>query len=456
MNFLEIRNSQEAFLFKPSNTDISARKSALRALKAAIKERESQIIAALYADMQKSEFEAYSSEVGFIYQEISHTLKHIDTWAKPKSIRTTLSLFPSSAKIHAQGYGKVLIIAPWNYPFQLLIAPLIAAIAAGNTALLKPSELTPNTSKVLSELIAATFSTEFVALVEGEGHTVVPQAIENYRPNLIFFTGSTAVGRIIAESAAKYLIPCILELGGKSPCIIDKSANLAVSAQRIALGKGINSGQTCVAPDYFIVHEEVKDAFIAKLKSTFYEFYYKNDALIDYTQIVNEHHFNRLLGLLQGAKIIFGGKSFPNERRIEPTIVEGDMQHPLMQEEIFGPISPLFTFKNLQDIYTLIQNHPNPLSLYVFTDDTHFEQEIIQNISFGGGCVNNALMHLVDPNLPFGGIGNSGTGAYHGETGFNAFSHRKSIVKTANWFDLRQKYPPYNKKSLQIIRWFLK
>ncbi len=456
MNFQEIRNSQEAFLSQARNTEISARKSALRALKTAIQERESQIIAALYADMQKSEFEAYSSEVGFIYQEISHTLKHLDAWAKPKSVRTSLSLFPSSAKIHAQAYGKVLIIAPWNYPFQLLIAPLVAAIAAGNTALLKPSELTPNTSKVLSELISDTFSPEFVSLVEGEGHTVVPEAIDQYRPNLIFFTGSTAVGRIIAESAAKHLIPCILELGGKSPCIIDKSANLAVAAQRIALGKGINSGQTCVAPDYFIVHEEIKDAFIAKLKSTFYDFYYKNDVLIDYTQIVNEHHFKRLLGLLEDAKIIFGGKSFPNERRIEPTIVEGDMQHPLMKEEIFGPISPLFTFKNTQDIYTLIQNHPNPLSLYVFTADSQFEQEIVRNISFGGGCVNNTLMHLVDPNLPFGGIGNSGSGAYHGETGFHAFSHRKSVVKTANWFDLRQKYPPYNKKSLQIIRWFLR
>ena len=456
MDFYKLRADQQAFLSNGGNTSISARKAALLKLKSAIQQRESAIIQALYADMQKSEFEAYSSEIGFVYQQISHTLKHIDSWAKPKSVRTGLSLFPSSAKIHPQPFGKVLIIAPWNYPFQLLIAPLIAAIAAGNTALLKPSELTPHTSKILAELIAETFETEYIALIEGEGHTVVPAAIDQYVPNLIFFTGSTAVGRIIAKAAAEHLIPCILELGGKSPCIIHKTANLSVAAQRIALGKGINAGQTCVAPDYFIVHESVKDAFIAKLKDTFYDFYYKNDQLNEYTQIVNEYHFQRLQNLLNGAKIIFGGNSFAAERRIEPTLVEGDSQHPLMQEEIFGPISPVFTFTKTQDIYDLIQKHPNPLSLYVFTDDKRFENEIIQNISFGGGCVNNTLMHLVDPNLPFGGIGNSGSGAYHGEAGFNAFSHQKSVVKTANWFDLRQKYPPYNASSLKIIRWFLR
>ena len=272
MDFYKLRADQQAFLSNGENTSISARKAALLKLKSAIQQRESAIIQALYADMQKSEFEAYSSEIGFVYQQISHTLKHIDSWAKPKSVRTGLSLFPSSAKIHPQPFGKVLIIAPWNYPFQLLIAPLIAAIAAGNTALLKPSELTPHTSKILAELIAETFETEYIALIEGEGHLIVPQAINQYIPNLIFFTGSTAVGRIIAKAAAEHLIPCILELGGKSPCIIDKTANLSVAAQRIALGKGINAGQTCVAPDYFIVHESVKDAFIAKLKDTFYDF----------------------------------------------------------------------------------------------------------------------------------------------------------------------------------------
>ena len=456
MDFQQLRLSQENYLSVSENTAISARKKALNQLRDAIKRRESEIIEALYADMQKSDFEAYSSEIGFIYQEISHTLKHIDSWNRPQRVRTGLSLFPSSAKIYAQPYGKVLIIAPWNYPFQLLIAPLIAAIAAGNTALLKPSELTPNTSKILAQLIQDTFDPAFIALVEGEGHTIVPEAINGYLPNLIFFTGSTAVGKIIAKSAAEHLIPCVLELGGKSPCIVDKSANLKVAAQRIALGKGINAGQTCVAPDYFIVHEDIKDAFISQLQDTLNSFYYKDGKLNDYTQIVNEHHFKRLQKLLENATVIFGGKTFIEERRIEPTIVVGDSEHPLMQEEIFGPISPLFSFSNTQEIYDIIKKHPNPLSLYVFTNDTQFEEEIIGKISFGGGCVNNTLMHLVDPNLPFGGIGNSGTGAYHGEAGFKAFSHQKSVVKTANWFDLRQKYPPYNAQSLKIIRWFLR
>lgn len=456
MTLTDIQSAQESSISKGYLLPLSRRKQLLQDLKSAIKMHESEIMQALYDDMQKSDFEAYSSEVGFIYQEISHTLSHLNSWAKPQSVRTGLSLFPSKATIYKQPYGKVLIIAPWNYPFQLLIAPLVAAIAGGNTALLKPSELTPHTSAILTKLISKTFDPSIVSIVEGEGHIIVPQAINEYRPNLIFFTGSTAVGRIIAKSASEYLIPCILELGGKSPCIIDASANLDVAAQRIALGKGINAGQTCVAPDYFIVHESIKDAFIAKLKSTFYDFYYKNDRLNDYTQIVNEHHFNRLTNLLKDAKILFGGNSFVQERRIEPTLVEVDASHPLMQEEIFGPISPVFTFKNPEEIYELVSRHPNPLSLYVFTQDKTFEERIVQNISFGGGCVNNTLMHLVDPNLPFGGIGNSGYGAYHGEAGFKAFTHAKSVVKTSNWFDLRQKYPPYNPKSLKIIKWFLK
>lgn len=456
MNFSELSKAQIEFSKNTQNQSIAARKSALLKLKSTIKNRESDIMNALYQDMQKSDFEAFSSEIGFVYQEISHTLKNLNHWSKPKRIRTGLSLFPSSAKIYAQPYGKVLIIAPWNYPFQLLMAPLIAAIAAGNTALLKPSELTPNTSKILVEIVHHSFHPSQVAIVEGEGSTLVPEAINHYKPQLIFFTGSTHVGRIISQLAAQHLIPCILELGGKSPCIIDKTANLKVAAQRIALGKGINSGQTCVAPDYFMVHQEVKQEFIQVLKQTFHDFYYQKGALTDYTQIVNEHHFHRLQKLLDSSQIIFGGSCFTAERRIEPTLVEGDLHHPLMKEEIFGPIAPLFTFTHISEIYDMISHHPNPLSLYVFTQDSAFEKAIIETISFGGGCVNNTLMHLVDPHLPFGGIGNSGSGAYHGEYGFQAFSHKKSVVKTANWFDLRQKYPPYNQGSLKIIKWFLR
>jgi aldehyde dehydrogenase (NAD+) len=273
---------------------------------------------------------------------------------------------------------------------------------------------------------------------------------------LIFFTGSTAVGRSIAKQAAEHLIPCILELGGKSPCIIDQSADLKVAVKRIAFGKCINAGQTCVAPDYFIVHESIKEAFIKEYKETVDGFYSGNAIeSSDFTQIVNDRHFERVEKLLNQTKVLMGGGTDKDKRKIEPTLVEGTLDHPIMQEEIFGPVSPVFTFKNEAEIFDLIEKNNNPLSLYLFTQNSVLEKNIVDRISFGGGCINNTLMHLVDPKLPFGGIGNSGQGAYHGKAGFDAFTHKKSVVKTATWFDLKQKYPPYSAGALKLIKKFL-
>jgi aldehyde dehydrogenase (NAD+) len=459
MDFKALSNIQNQTLLSGELHSISSRKVHLKRLKTTIQEHENEILVALKADMGKGEFEAYSSEIGFVYQEITDALKNLHKWAKPKRVFPSVSLFPSSAKIVNQPFGKTLIISPWNYPFQLLLAPLVAAIAAGNTALLKPSELTPNTSAILVKIIEKCFKPEIVSIIEGDGRTLIPQIIEDYRPNLIFFTGSTQVGKIISQQAANYLIPGILELGGKSPCIIHKDANLEVAAKRIALGKFLNSGQTCVAPDYLVVHEDIQEKFLTIFQRVIQEFYYNNQHPFDssdYTQIVNPFHFNRLLKLLEGVSVVFGGRSDEAKRKIEPTVVKADISQPIMQEEIFGPILPIFTYNRIEEIDSIISHHPNPLSFYVFSEDNQFTEELTSRHSFGGGCINNTVMHLVDPQLPFGGIGYSGSGAYHGKWGFDAFSHKKSIVKTASWFDLKQKYPPYTSGSLKIIKWFLK
>lgn len=459
MNFTELSQIQNLALKSGKLQSISARKDHLKRLKSTIQEHESEILLALKSDMGKGEFEAYSSEIGFVYQEIGDALKNLNNWAKPKRVFPSISLFPSQAKIVNQPFGKTLIISPWNYPFQLLLAPLVAAISAGNTALLKPSELTPNTSAILVKIIEKCFPSEIVAIVEGDGKSLISKIIEDYRPNLIFFTGSTQVGKIISQQAANYLIPCILELGGKSPCIVHKDANLEVAARRIALGKFLNSGQTCVAPDYLVVHEEIQEKFLETFQKIIQEFYYKNQHPFqspDYTQIVNSFHFNRLLKLLDGVSVVFGGSYNESERKIEPTVVKADPTQPIMQEEIFGPILPIFSYKDSSEMDSILAQHPNPLSFYVFTSNDQFAEELTLKHSFGGGCINNTVMHLVDPKLPFGGIGYSGSGAYHGKWGFDAFSHKKSIVKTASWFDLKQKYPPYTQGSLKIIKWFLK
>ena len=453
----QLGNAQKQYFQEGITQSFEFRKSQLLILKGAIEAYQDEILVALEQDLGKSEFETYTTEIGFVLSEINHTIKHLRKWMKPVSPSSPMTLFPSKSTIIHQPYGKCFIIAPWNYPFQLLIAPLIAAIAAGNTALLKPSELTPNTAALLTKMIRSTFSESYVEIIEGEGAQIVPQAIDLYQPNLIFFTGSTAVGKIIAQHAAKYLIPTILELGGKSPCIVDGSTPVKTTAKRILMGKTINAGQTCVAPDYILVYEKFTNEFVDSMKHAIHDFYghHISDSP-DYTKIVNEHHFNRLIKLLEGCEIVIGGNYNKEKRFIEPTLVKvNSLDHPIMKEEIFGPILPIISFQNEEELYQIIDKNPNPLALYIFSSNKGLTKRITENVSFGGGCINNTLMHLVTPEMPFGGVGNSGQGSYHGKFGFDAFTHKKSVLKTGFWFDLKQKYPPYSAGALKLIKKFL-
>lgn len=429
----------------------------LKKLKTNIVKYENEIIEALHTDLGKSKVESYTSEIGIVLHEITTTLKNIHKWSKRKSWISPLSLFPSVSSIHYQPYGKVLIIAPWNYPFQLLFNPLVSALAAGNTAVLKPSELAPATSAICEKIVNETFTNTIVSIIQGDGHSVVPKCIEIYKPNLIFFTGSTIVGKKIAEIAAKSLTTCILELGGKSPCIVDTLANKETVVKRILLGKLLNSGQTCVAPDYLLIKPELKDAFIQEYITQIHAFFGK-EALSNpnYPKIINESHFNRILALIKDQNIVYGGSSDNSSLKIEPTLIDlPNLDSEIMKNEIFGPILPILTYTNFEELESIILRNPNPLALYIFSKNQEFINQVTQNIPFGGGCVNNTLLHLVDSKLPFGGIGTSGLGSYHGKHGFVSFSHQKSMLKSSFWFDLKQKYPPFKEGSLKLIRKFL-
>lgn len=455
--FSELNQKQSDYFNEGITLSIDFRKSQLLLLKKAIEAYQDEITEALLLDLGKSEFESYTTEIGFVLSELKHTIKNIGKWSTDINVKSPMALFPSKSKIINQPHGKTLIIAPWNYPFQLLIAPLIASIAAGNTSLLKPSELTPKTAAVLSKIIHATFSENYIDIIEGDGAEVVSNAIDHFQPDFIFFTGSTTVGKIIAKQAAQYLIPTVLELGGKSPCIVDGSTSVNTTAKRILMGKTINAGQTCVAPDYILVYEKHLPEFVQSMKTAIHEFYGKHPLeSADYTKIVNTHHFNRLLKLMEGTEVILGGEYDLEIRKIAPTLVRvPNMDHPIMKEEIFGPILPIIPFTTEEDIYKIIAANPNPLALYIFSSNNDFSKRITQKVSFGGGCINNTLMHLVSPEMPFGGVRGSGQGAYHGKFGFDAFTHKKSILKTGFWFDLKQKYPPYTASALKLVKKFL-
>jgi aldehyde dehydrogenase (NAD+) len=433
------------------------RKAQLKALLAAIKEHETEITNALYADLKKSPEEAYTTEIGFIYQEINYTLQHLQSWMQPQKVSTPLALQPSSSYIHRDPLGISLIIAPWNYPFQILMAPLIGAIAGGNCAILKPSEFTPATTSIVTSIIKKTFSPNYIAIVEGDGSTQVPYIINNFAINHIFFTGSIAVGKLIAQLAAPKLIPTTLELGGKSPCIVDDTANLQVAAKRIIWGKFTNAGQTCVAPDYVLVHKKVKDAFLQLCTEAIEKFYTSNPLQsYDYGKIINAKRWHTLTSYLKEATVVFGGITNEEKLYISPTIVENVvMNSTLMQEEIFGPILPLIEYSTNEQAREIIEQDANPLSLYIFSGNTSTQKYFTKNIAFGGGCINNTLVHLGNPSLPFGGVGNSGVGQYHGVYSFEAFTRPKSIVKTNTLFDPSLKYPPY-KGMLKWLKLLLK
>ncbi|PWT71258.1 MAG: aldehyde dehydrogenase family protein [Bacteroidetes bacterium] len=431
---------------------IEFRKHLLISLRDAILEYEEEIYVALHKDLRKSREEAYATEIGQLLTEIRIALKNIRKWSSPQPAKTNLLNFPSSSKIIHDPLGVVLIIAPWNYPFLLSLRPLIGAIAGGNTIVLKPSELAPSSSTLLERMIRETFPKKYVSIVCGDGKKTVQTMMEIFRFDHIFYTGSSVVGKLIYQLAAQELIPVTLELGGKSPAIVEKDASISTAAKRIALGKFINAGQTCVAPDYLLVHRSIKNEFLQKLEQCIKNFYGDNPQQSEsYGRIINERNFDRLMRCLDGVKILFGGDHDRKNLFFSPTVVEVVQPNaPVIREEIFGPILPLFTFENIDEALELIATNPSPLAFYLFTENAEQEKSWIKRVRFGGGCINNTIWQLSNHHLPFGGIGNSGIGAYHGEQSFDRFTHAKPIMKTPTWFDPAIKYPPFDGK----LKWF--
>ncbi|MCM3600909.1 aldehyde dehydrogenase [Robertmurraya korlensis] len=454
-NYQSIILKQKAFFRSGTTKELNYRIQSLEALREAIRKNEQSLFHTLKEDLNKSEFEAYATEIGVVLEEFRFTLKHLSDWVKPEKVKTPVSHIGSTSYIYSEPYGVSLIIAPWNYPFQLAIAPLIGAMAAGNCAILKPSELTPKTSALLKRMITELFPEEYIAVVEGG--VEASQALLAENVDYIFFTGSVPVGKVIMEAAAKNLTPVTLELGGKSPCIVHHDANMKLAAKRIAWGKFINAGQTCVAPDYLYVHESIRDEFLQEFQLATQELYGEK-ALEnpDYTRIVSKRHFDRLLTFLNNGHMFMGGVSNEEMLTIEPTVLTGiSWDEPIMQDEIFGPILPVLPYRELSEVIDGIHKHPNPLALYLFSENERVQQEVLQHISFGGGCINDTVYHLASPYLPFGGVGSSGIGAYHGKGSFDTFSHRKSVLKQTTKFDLPFRYPDV-KDGLKKLKWFLK
>jgi aldehyde dehydrogenase (NAD+) len=421
------------------------RKEQLQKLKAAVITHEDEIYTALHKDLRKSKEESYVTENGFFLAEINNAIKKLNGWMKPQGVGTNLLNFPSKSFIISEPLGVVLIISPWNYPFQLLMTPLIGAIAAGNCVVMKPSELAPATEAVMKKIIENTFEKKYILYTEGDGATVVPELMNNFIFDHVFYTGSTMVGKIIYELAAKNLVPVTLELGGKSPCIVEADVDVKLTAKRIAMPKFSNAGQMCVAPDYVLIHESVKDAFLQEMKKALIQFFGEDAQQSGfYGRIINERQFDRLEKYLNNGIVLHGGKTDKTDLYIAPTLLEiTNVNDAVMQDEIFGPILPIITFKTMEEAVAIIKQHKNPLAMYVFTKNSAKEKHWLNAVAFGGGCVNNASYQLTNHNLPFGGRGTSGMGNYHGKYSFDTFSHKKSIMKTYTWLDLFLKYPPF-------------
>ncbi len=450
MNFQDILTEQREFFNSQKTKNLKFRKMYLEKLKEVIIINEDLLYKAIYEDFGKSKFDTLTTEISFVIKDIDYYLKNLNSLSKPKSVRTNLANQLGSSKIHPEPLGCTLVIGAWNYPYQLSLSPVVAALAAGNTCLLKPSEIADNSMKAMAKIINENFPKEYLYVVEGGVEEITE--ILKLKFDKIFFTGSPKVGQIVYEAAAKHLTPVTLELGGKSPAIVTSSANFEVAAKRIVWGKFLNAGQTCVAPDYILVDEKVKDSFLDTLKSYIQKFNYQPESE-HYTRIINDRNFDRLVKLIDQEKVFFGGKSDVAKRFIEPTIMNNvNWDEAVMQEEIFGPILPVLTFKNFNDALLQIAGQEKPLSAYLFTDDSEEKENFVSKISFGGGCINDVVMHLSNDNLPFGGVGNSGTGNYHGKFGFEAFSHQKAILDRATWGEPDLKYPPYTEKKLTWIK----
>jgi aldehyde dehydrogenase (NAD+) len=452
--FAETIHNQSDFFQTGKTKDITFRIQQLKTLKQAIIDNETAIFNALKADLNKPLVESFMAEIALVVKEIEYAIKNIKSWIKPKKSQIPWQFIPASAKIYPEPLGVVLIIGAWNYPFQLVIAPLIGAIAAGNCAIVKPSEIASHTSNLIAEIFDKYFDKSYLAVIEGGVEASQHLLAEKF--DHIFFTGGTAVGKIVMEAAAKNLTPITLELGGKSPCIVDTDIDIKVAARRITWGKFFNAGQTCLAPDYLLVDKKIQNNLINEIKKCLQEFYGENPAKSpDYARIINQKQFNRLENYLKDGKIIIGGETISEQRYIAPTVIDSiSWEDPVMQEEIFGPILPVIEFTDIKQAINKINSQPKPLALYLFSQNKTLQKQILQETSFGGGCINHTLIHYSVPSLPFGGTGNSGIGSYHGKAGFDTFSHYKSVLKKPFLLDVKLLYPPYEGKLALIRRIF--
>ena len=450
MDFQNILSDQRNLFNSQKTKNLKFRKMYLEKLKEVLLKNEELLYDSIYKDFGKSKFDTFTTEISFVLKDINYFLKNLSSLAKPKKVRTNLANQLGSSKIYPEPLGCTLVIGAWNYPYQLSLSPVVAALAAGNTCILKPSEIAENTMKAMAKIINENFPKDYFYVAEGGIEETTE--ILKLKFDKIFFTGSPKVGQIIYEAAAKHLTPVTLELGGKSPAIVTSSANFEVAAKRIVWGKFLNAGQTCVAPDYILVDEKVKDSFLDSLQSYIQKFNYHSESE-NYTQIINQRNFDRLVNLIDQEKVYFGGKTDAAKRYIEPTIMHDvTWNDKVMQEEIFGPILPVLTFKNFNEALLQIAAYEKPLSAYLFSDNSEEKEEFTTKISFGGGCINDVVMHLSNDYLPFGGVGNSGIGNYHGKYGFDAFSHQKAVLDRATWGEPDLKYPPYNDKKLNWIK----
>ena len=456
MELNKIVESQRNFFASGATLDIDLRISKLKLLKSTIKEYETEIAAALKSDLGKSEFESFMCEIGLVYDELSYMIKRTHALSAEKTVHTPLVNFDSRSYIKPTPYGNTLIISPWNYPFLLTMSPLVDAIAAGNTAMIKPSKNSMATTLVMGKIIRACFKEEYVCLIDQDIDKARNLIKEKF--DFIFFTGSAAVGKEVLRQAAENLTPVVLELGGKSPCIVDQSADIKLAARRIVFGKFLNCGQTCVAPDYVLCHKSIAQELQKQLCEQAKKQYGKKPLENkNYGKIISQKHFDRLCGLMEPEKIILGGQTNKDTLQITPTIMANiTWQDKVMQEEIFGPLLPILTFENIDEIIDLLNQKPKPLALYLFSNDKQTVKQITSRCRYGGGCINDTIVHLATTEMPFGGVGESGMGSYHGEQGFKTFSHTKSIVDKKNWIDFPVRYSPYKKLYLKLLKFLLK
>lgn len=454
MNISSVVARQRVYFESGATRSLSFRLDALRKLQKAMQANETLIADAMQSDLNKSPFESYMTETGMVLDEIRFHLKHLPRWIKTKKVPTPLSQFHAKSLIVPEPFGVTLIMSPWNYPIQLCLSPVVGAISGGNCAVIKPSAYAPETSRAIGKIIGDTFPPEYLAVIQGGREQ--NNALLEEKFDYIFFTGSVDVGKVVMEAAAKHLTPVTLELGGKSPVIVDETANIKLAAKRIAFGKVLNAGQTCVEPDYLMIQESVKDRFIEEFKHALQDFFPGGD-MSEMPVIISEKHFQRVSRLLEGEKAVIGGRTVASKRFIEPTVLTDiTPDSPIMQEEIFGPILPVMTFIDLGDCIRFIRSRPRPLALYLFTESSAVEDRILNTCSFGGGCINDTIIHLANPRMGFGGVGASGMGSYHGKLSFDTFTHYRSIIKKSTWLDLPMRYHPYTQKNLNLIKKLMK